>query len=122
MVHSVRALLAARATCTDPLPGCLAVVSSVAADRNHDGGRVCLGLDSALSAGSPARMAEASVFCVVKMSPKDLHVLDAAMTLRLQFELHWCRANDARHQAFYSHDNKTSNFYDELRDRLSPLC
>jgi hypothetical protein len=25
-------------------------------------------------------------------------------------------------QDFYSHDNKTSNFYDELRERLSPLC
>src|SRR6185436_2587429 len=24
--------------------------------------------------------------------------------------------------AFDSHDNKTSNFYDELRERLSPLC
>src|SRR5437899_12111046 len=24
--------------------------------------------------------------------------------------------------AFYSHDNKTSNFYDELRERLSLLC
>jgi hypothetical protein len=24
--------------------------------------------------------------------------------------------------AFYSHDNKTSNFYDELCERLSPLC
>jgi len=33
-----------------------------------------------------------------------------------------CGGLSLSHWAFHSDDNKTSNFYNELRERLSPLC